>query len=542
MHFILADAKTAPESSPSDKVGYSFDKNGFYPLNNGSKVFVYGDQLVGSCGRPYILMQKYPLHVQTGSVHSLGNMASILLLAPHALLVFAFVLAIALRSVILKSGADFQAALYIIGPSGKGKTTLAKRIAGFIANPQTAHAALFHDAGSTNAALHDWMYHCHNLPIIVDDLCKSSSPSVEQKRRAVGSQLVRESTNAASFTKMKSNSESVQLNCNAGVILTAEFSLETVSDITRCIYVPVAEQLHLPSALTSELCGSATVSFLGWFVKNGNQALGALHHNLASIHESEGEMRVDKNMTILKWVFECFVQAAEAEGLDKDSAIQLRHLFESECSASRAVQKKQLDELDRQKKKGNLPWILLDCYQEKCFRLGSKKKHLLNTNKDGILYKNDLCLKGASLEQFVCEQDGYHNYSLHQIGSELQRSGALRINEKNCFPVKLGTDKHGRCYPRVSHIRLDVLQDEAQSFASSGSAAVRSTYDRCRNPCRPCIFIEVHGLSISERSIPMLHPITVSAVVSTKPELTPSELKAKIARIRQEFDRPLKQK
>lgn len=40
----------------------------------------------------------------------------------------------------------------------------------------------------------------------------------------------------------------------------------------------------------------------------------------------------------------------------------------------------------------------------------------------------------------------------------------------------------------------------------------------------------------------MLHPITVSAVVSTKPELTPSELKAKIARIRQEFDRPLKQK
>lgn len=461
---ILAHTKTAPDPGASDKIGYCFDKNGLYSLDNGNKAFVYGDQLIGNCGRPYILAQKYPLHVQTGSDHALINMASILLLAPNALLVFAFVLATALRKVILDSGADFQAALYIVGPSGRGKTTLAKRVTGFIVNPQTSHTALFHDAGSTNAALHDWMYYCHNLPIVVDDLCKSSSSSIERKRRAVGSQLVRESTNAAAFTKMKSNLENVQLNCNAGVILTAEFSLETASDITRCIYVPIEEQLHLPAALTSQLCGSATVAFLDWFVKNENYALCALHHSLTAISKEEGEMRVYKNMTILEWAFECFLQAAEKEGLDSDSAVQLRRFFESECNASRTAQKKQLDELNRQKKKGNLSWVILGCCEKGCFRLGDKKKHLNGNAKDGIWYKNDLCLKGASLEQFVREQDGYHDYSSRRIGSELHQSGALCINESGSFTVKLGTDKHGNCYPRVYRIRLDVLKDTAQSF------------------------------------------------------------------------------
>ncbi|MFQ9127027.1 MAG: hypothetical protein ACLR4Z_09870 [Butyricicoccaceae bacterium] len=120
---------------------------------------------------------------------------------------------------------------------------------------------------------------------------------------------------------------------------------------------------------------------------------------------------------------------------------------------SQQYQKKLLDDLDRSKKKGNLAFVLLECYGDpKVFNLTKNIKKL--DKRDGIEWKNDLCLRPAALERAVRLQDGYQNYTLSKIARELKDMGALVIQEEGTLQVRLKKDT-----PRVYRIRLDALEE-----------------------------------------------------------------------------------
>lgn len=57
--------------------------------------------------------------------------------------------------------------------------------------------------------------------------------------------------------------------CAAGVIPTAEFPLENMSDLTRCLIVPITEKMQLPDALCPELIRH----FSAWFTTHGDEEI-----------------------------------------------------------------------------------------------------------------------------------------------------------------------------------------------------------------------------------------------------------------------------
>lgn len=457
----LLEAATAPDDS--NFCGYYFDKSGLVRLPNGN-VFVLGDKLIGTCDRPYIL-QDSRFHLREGYDNALTVLPSQLIKEPKSLLVMAFIAATAMRTSIVESDVDYQAALYVIGDQGLGKTTLARRMAGFVTNEKGDREALLFDAGSTLAALHDAMNAACNLPIIVDDLCITTSHRSEEHRRELGAQLVREATNAATFTKKLSRSSTVELDCNAGMILTAEFSLEAASDVTRCVMLPVTHPLHLPDALTPKLVGSALLDMLDWFRKKHDKAISVLLHSLntPNLGDQKHQKRVLTNMAVPKWAFNCFLQAAQEKGVPFETLHKLSTLFHEEMEASLTAQDAQLAKIAAEKKSGNIAYIILGCLENECFNLCEKKHHLHKS--DGIIWKGrDLCIKGQALEHHVRRQNGYGSYTIHKIVSELKDLNALCINEDGAMTIRLGKDKHGLNLPRVYRIRLDVLEEGQEKY------------------------------------------------------------------------------
>ena len=134
-------------------------------------------------------------------------------------------------------------------------------------------------------------------------------------------------------------------------------------------------------------------------------------------------------------------------------------LVASSCeSLSQDNAQELLDDLDRSKKKGNLAFVLLECYGDpKVFNLTKNIKKL--DKRDGIEWKNDLCLRPAALERAVRLQDGYQNYTLSKIARELKDMGALVIQEEGTLQVRLKKDT-----PRVYRIRFDALEEYEERF------------------------------------------------------------------------------
>ena len=197
------------------------------------------------------------------------------MLPPQALLVMAYVILTSVRSLVIGCGVGLQAILYITGKNGIGKSQLAKRMAIFYRRKKTGKPVGIVEADSTNAATDCMLHLMRDMPVVVDDLCLSSGRETERKRREQGARLVRKGTSEMPTIK-KLGSKTVELRCNAGIILTAEFTMETESDLNRCLIVPMTDYLDLPGELTPQLIGDAIRLFSTWFAANSETELNRL--------------------------------------------------------------------------------------------------------------------------------------------------------------------------------------------------------------------------------------------------------------------------
>lgn len=169
--------------------------------------------------------------------------------------------------------------------------------------------ALLYSAGSTPAAIHDTMVTARDLPLVIDDLCLSASPKLQQKYRDLGAQFVREGTNASAISK-KSGNLTTSFSCNAGIILTAEFALENPSDITRCIFIALTQPPVVTSSLTPKLIGAACRRFIEWFLQHESEAAEDFRKINSEEKPDDMHPRVFHNFLILRTVFSLALRAA----------------------------------------------------------------------------------------------------------------------------------------------------------------------------------------------------------------------------------------
>lgn len=434
--------------------GYFFERSGLHVLPDGQTVYVLADQIIGDCRVPCMVSPALSIyHVSVQEKAPFSTLVPLLEAAPpQALLVFVYVLAGLIGSYLHEQGLDFQGVLHIVGPSGVGKTELARRMTGWYLDAASSTPALHFDASSTSSGLATAIADFQDTPLLIDDLCISTGSRTQQKRAEMASDLIHRATNHTAVLKNGPDGAFLRQRCAAFLIFTAEFEMTEESELTRCVPVPVQTLEPLSKELSTQLVGDGAVAFLKWLTCHTSQAAGMLHTPPRTNFGETCPYRVTQNLVVLISVYHLLQCAAADAGCCTQ---RLDRQFETAIQLSLTAQKRALLRFSRGKKRGTLAEIMLGAYRnrEAVFRLAPRLKEL--EKHDGIIWKGDLCLRRDALERFIHQQPGYQDIPLSRVVQKLKDMGALVIQEDGCATVHLAKKKVH--IPRVYRIRKDAL-------------------------------------------------------------------------------------
>ncbi len=435
-------------------------QSGWNKLPDNNIAFLYGRELVGQCQYQYCAAPTQPLLQRiSDEVPLLECVYALCNSDPSVTSIVAYIALTTLRSQILESRISVQTVCLIYGPQGVGKTTLARRTAAYVQSVGELKPENFFDASSTNAAMREAMVKYRDLPLIVDDLCLSSGRQTERKRIEMASTLIRQAANDSTITLMNTHRQKVDKHCEAGVILTAEFTLDNASDVTRCIFLPLKKTPEIDEHIQPDLLREAMLGLAEWFQQNRKRALELLKEKMKTF-TSEGfklDNRMRTNYAVQEWALNCLLIASMREGNDEESFNMVKKKYHEALTAALTTQCDLLKQIEQSKPRGNIAYLLYEAYSEGMFRMAKKLEKL--DSKDGIIWQGDFCLRKVPLENFIRKQPGYHDYTINKIVHELQDIGALRTNESDTCQVHLAKEA-----PRVYRMDLKALKKNAKMF------------------------------------------------------------------------------
>jgi energy-coupling factor transporter ATP-binding protein EcfA2 len=457
-HILSLVAQQHQSGGPQTR-GVLLEQTGFTQLSNNSWCALLGRELIG-CPFPFACAPSVPdIELLPNPDISQEDCVRILLHCPgEVLLGLSFLMLTSVRSLLNAWDIPFQGVLFLTGRQGMGKTTLAKQLFLVYRHLEEKTPVGIVQASSTNASQLTLLQKFRDIPLVVDDLCLSTSKSEERKRQETGAQLIRLGSSPIPTTKQVGN-QTVNMSCQAGVILTAEYAFSSASDVTRCIMLPLKEQLTLPEELSPSFCAFLLRQFTLWVVKNTEslkeKLLSFLHFDSQM---SEFPTRMSNNYLCLRAVFHQFLVSLNTSQTDIDTltdrlSMQIRNSLE--------YQRHLLQNLRSTKKQCNLSAILCTGKKE-YFSLGKSLNDL--EKYDGIMWKGDLCLRRIPLVSFVQKQPGYQKYNIRQIVQELSRIDAL-VTQGDDYTVSLGKKKNQKKAPRLYRIRMKILKKTAHWYS-----------------------------------------------------------------------------
>lgn len=435
--------------------GYYFEKVGTTIFPDGHICFLRGSELIGKCDRPYLLSPEIRDMDLLHNCAPMSKLISTLLASPKQVLpVFSYVILSSIRSLLIENDVNLQAVLYIVGKQGLGKTTLATKIAGIYEREKKTIGIV--QAGSTHASVNSLLSTLRDQPVIIDDLCLSASRTTTRKCIELASKLIRQGTGHIPITKKMGNTN-VELPCEASLIMTAEFHLENLSDLTRCIIVPIQKPLNLPPELTPELIGNAIRHFSLWFTQHESEEIARFRNDIAASADKTIDTRMSTNYICIKTALESFLCSLDENDLSTTDRDRILKNMDSALKQSKKHHENMIAEVKESIPIGNISFCILEGYRNGAFNLAKHKKDLDKCG--GIKWKGDLCLKSSELISFVRQQPGYHNWSSRKIVSALKTDHALVIQEEEAATVHLEEK-----LPRVYRIRIKVLKQTAKKF------------------------------------------------------------------------------
>lgn len=485
----IVDQLSKAERPGECQRGLYLPGNGTYRLADGQHVTVWNERIAGSTKLkvPYMIKPNDSYHIakhaenpmQTLVNALLGNDAALVLPVTYAFLV-------SRRDVLTAEQHPLQGGLYITGVQSSGKTTLARRVFGYTERIGTpGKPALMLEAVSTEASVRDTLSENPGCVVIIDDLAKSSTRSIEAHRRKLGGAMLRLAANEGDSTKKNSSGKTDHRDCTAGIALTAEFVLDGISELTRSIFVNLEKKLNLTDDVCPALIGAVLEEFADWFADNYDHAIELLHKiadspNILENLRVDGaddfaelltrERRIQDNLALLQWAFVCMVEMIKSTV--KLSPHREQALYENFWKAVHLSVSKQVSEFAKirtQLKEGNIAYLLSEAIDSDEFKLCRKKEKLFKRN--GIIWKEkkgvikQVGIKQTALVQFIRNQNGYQNYSSRKITDYLKDIGCLTINEDKSNTVHIGKLKDGkRPLPRVLLIDVETLRDSAEEY------------------------------------------------------------------------------
>ena len=464
----IVDQLSKAERPGECQRGLYLPSNGTYRLADGQHITVWNGRVAGSTKLevPYMIRPNDSYHIAKRTENPIETLVNALQENDAALMQsVVYALLVSRRDVLTAEQHPLQGGLYITGVQSSGKTTLARRVFGYTERIGTpGKPALMLEAVSTEASVRDTLSENPGCVVIIDDLAKSSTRSIEAHRRKLGGAMLRLAANEGDSTKKNSSGKTDHRDCAAGIALTAEFVLDGVSELTRSISCTLKKKLNLTKDVCPTLIGVVLEEFADWFADNYDHAIELLHKiadspNIPINLRADGadeftelltrERRIQDNLALLQWAFVCMVEMIKSTV--KLSPHQEQALYEKFWKAVHLSVSKQVDEFSKIRthlKEGNIAHLLCEAIDSDEFKLCRKKEKLFKRN--GIIWKEkkgvikQVGIKQTALVQFIRNQNGYQNYSSRKITDYLKDIGCLTINEDKSNTVHIGKLKDGK--------------------------------------------------------------------------------------------------
>ena len=464
----IVDQLSKAERPGECQRGLYLPSNGTYRLADGQHITVWNGRVAGSTKLevPYMIRPNDSYHIAKRTENPIETLVNALQENDAALMQsVVYALLVSRRDVLTAEQHPLQGGLYITGVQSSGKTTLARRVFGYTEHIGTpGKPALMLEAVSTEASVRDTLSENPGCVVIIDDLAKSSTRSIEAHRRKLGGAMLRLAANEGDSTKKNSSGKTDHRDCAAGIALTAEFVLDGVSELTRSISCTLKKKLNLTEDVCPTLIGVVLEEFADWFADNYDHAIELLHKiadspNIPINLRADGadeftelltrERRIQDNLALLQWAFVCMVEMIKSTV--KLSPHQEQALYEKFWKAVHLSVSKQVDEFSKIRthlKEGNIAHLLCEAIDSDEFKLCRKKEKLFKRN--GIIWKEkkgvikQVGIKQTALVQFIRNQNGYQNYSSRKITDYLKDIGCLTINEDKSNTVHIGKLKDGK--------------------------------------------------------------------------------------------------
>lgn len=439
---------------------------GLNRLCNGDWVFVAGDTILGNCGDYAITV-----HPAISSLHLVSNeieaeRSAIIRVVreiernPFTILpTFSFTLLSSMRSKISALGLTTFPALYVVGQQGFGKTMLVSRYAllydkilgGMSAKP---YGNL--DANSTSKGVIGEISKYQDQVILIDDLAKGSTASVQRERQKLMAEVLHFATNGSIRQTASTLSDNGSCVCQCGVAFTGEIPLTAASDLTRLIEVQLTAPMD-GGVATDRIAAATTFrAWMIWLLPHLDVELLTLSRQLSSIPGND-EARLETTKTLLLWSTELFYRfMLEIDIVD--------HLYyqSAVCEASKiyekllASQAKKVNRIQCSPPRGNLSWYILRGYHNGDFHVVPRKK--LKSDEDCVVEKDALCIRTETLLSYLRGKASLGSLSSKEMAKELCREGAL----ENHAEMRNATKRiHGK---RYLELPFAALQSSAKCY------------------------------------------------------------------------------
>lgn len=458
----LTRSYAAAANNPAQH-GYLLNRQGAFTLPSGELGFVRGNQVLCRSRIPYYLLKEIQHIRLAGDGNSPAPLLDILPdIQFPGIMAFAYTVMASVRSLILDSGIELQAVMSLVGPPGKGKSVTTERICLPYRNENGKHHALL-QASSTQAAVERAAVACYDMAMVLDDMAKSGSPAVERERKKLCAAAVRIGAGIVPTTKCGKDNLDTRY-CNAGLVMTAEFTLENTSDLERLIIVPVTEQMALPHSLTPELIGDAIRHFSFWMLEHHEEFVTRLRREVSSARFGSHSVRVETNYACLRESTREFLRSMEPLGCTSSVSERIMSRLEEAITESLAAQDAEMSKISENKAIGNLAYIILGGIKSGAFRTTKKIEKFTDSGskKDAVFVKREFCVLPESLVYFVRAQPGYHDWTRQRITQQLKDYGALRTQrngDSTSNTVKVASDA-----PRTFRIVLKALEEAKEKY------------------------------------------------------------------------------
>lgn len=405
-----------------------FPQSGWYRLPDGRRVFAAGDELLPGISREEAgaLMQTSLSGITLAAPEdrSPEELAPEFLssLAEHLqyrLPVFGYAIFSALRSLWKEVQLPFACALFIVGRSGTGKTTLARNFCQLY--DKNGAPAEYLDAESTTSSLGEILHKTRDRTVLYDDICRTSNTGNQRKRLENGVKAVRYAANESSRMKM-SGLDPQTHPCQAGLVLTAELLPQELSELTRCLLVQVHDYHIGGTARDRALAAGMLKGYLSWFARHCEQELENLNcaRNSFPATPHPDVERLWRSFLQIDWCVESFLRFLQTLPTCRDQVPALKGQFE-QCLMG--VFSEEMDIIrQRQEQSGPIEKRILQG-----IRTGSIS---------GFPYKGCFCARFEEI--MACLRHSDHGISERMVSAYLREHGLVAQDGSERISKKVG--------------------------------------------------------------------------------------------------------